>query len=70
MKHAPNIDMVAPLDVEDQMRILTQRPETQPWKVQFMSASGEAGTWMTADMAVCPLQFINEAKRSFGSIFA
>ena len=39
MQYAPNIDMVVSLNVEDQVRIFLQRPETQSRKVQSM---GEA----------------------------
>lgn len=70
MQYAPNIDVVVPLNVEDQMRIFLQRPETQSGKVQFVSISGEASAWMTADMTICLLQRINEAESGFRGIFA
>lgn len=67
MKNAPNINVVILFDVEDQMWILLQRPETQTRKVQFMGVPGEAGALMTADMAVCPLQRINELSAASGA---
>jgi hypothetical protein len=70
MKYAPNIHVVVSFDIEDQVRIFLQWPETQSGKVQFMGISGEASARVTTDVAICPLQRINEAESSFRRILA
>ena len=52
MQHAPDVDVVASLDVEDQMRVARQRPEAQTGEVQLVCVAGRASGGMESDVDV------------------
>ena len=60
MQHAPDVDVIATLDVEDEMRIARQRPESQIGKVQLVGIAGRPGGWMAADVRVGLFQGFDE----------
>ena len=70
MKDAPDINVIAAFDIEDQVRVLLQRPESQIRQVEFMGVPRRSRAGMPADVAVRALQSINEAKRSVWGILA
>src|SRR6185312_5000565 len=62
--------MIAPLQIEHQVRILLQCPEAQTRKTQLNGVARRTGLWMAADMAICLLQGVNKAQSSLWRIFA
>jgi hypothetical protein len=52
VEHAPDIDVIAPLHVENQVRILFQTPATQTGKVQFTGIASRAGIRMAPALAL------------------
>ena len=62
MQHAPDVDAIGALDVEDQVWIARQRPEEQTGKVQVVRLAGRPAGRMTANVGVCLLQGFDEAQ--------
>lgn len=61
-QHAHDIDVVRALDVEDEMRIPGQRPHTQPRQVEFVRIPWRSRGGIATDVAVGPLQRVDEAQ--------
>lgn len=66
MQHAPDIDVVSPLDIEHQIGITLNRPAPEAWQVQLITIAHRAGGGMTSDVQEGPLQHID--KRQCGQL--
>jgi Glutathione S-transferase, C-terminal domain len=69
LQHTPDIDMVRVLDVEDEIGIARQRPESQSGQIQLMGVTRRAGRRMSADVHIGTLQGVDEAQRGSLSVF-
>lgn len=50
MEHPPDIDMVGPFNVEDQIRITLQGPETESGQIQFVRVALRPAARMAAEV--------------------
>ncbi len=62
VQHAPDVDVVRALDMEDDVRVATEWPGAQSRQVQFMAVARRAAPGMTADVRVGGLQRIDETE--------
>ena len=69
MQHAPDIDVIDALNVEDKVRISLDRPEAQAAQVQFVGVSRRTRGRMAADMSVGAFQGSDEAERRLRGSF-
>ena len=60
MQHTPDIDFVLPLDIEDQIREISGRPQAQAGNVQLMCIAGRADCRLVADLSVGVFQRVDE----------
>lgn len=63
VQHAPDVDVVAARDVEDQVWMVRERPGPQTGEIQLMRVAQRADCWMSTDLFESVLQFIDEADR-------
>lgn len=63
VQHAPDIDVIGALNVEDKVRISLDRPEAQAAQVQFVGVPRRTGGRMAADTSVGAFQAGDEAER-------
>lgn len=63
IQHAPDVDVVGPFDVENQMGIPRQRLAAQTRQVQFVRVAGRAACGAAADVAVGLFQGVDESER-------
>lgn len=68
MKHAPNVYVIKPLNVKDEMRVARQRPSSKTREIQLVSITGRARGGMPADVNVCLLQGIDQPQGRLLSI--
>ena len=64
MKHAPNVDLIVPLDMEDQVGEPAQRRASKFRQIQFVRISRRSARGITCDMPVGALKGIDEIKRA------
>ena len=63
MQHAPDVDVIVALNMEDEIRITGQRPVAQARQVQLMGVAGCTRGGMASDVNVGLLQRFDEAQR-------
>jgi len=66
MQYPPYIDMLFVLEIEDHIRIVWNRPESQIREIQFVRIARRPRGRMATDMEVGFLHGINEAKSGIG----
>lgn len=62
MQDTPNIDMVVTLQIENNVRIIWNQPESQVRQAQLVCIAWRTRRRIATDMAVSPLQCIDEAQ--------
>lgn len=70
MQYTPDIDVAGQIDVEDEMRIAMQRPETQARQIQFMGVARRANGRLAGKLAIGMFQRRDEAERNLPARFA
>ncbi len=60
MKHAPDVDVLVALDVEDEVRIAPQRPKAQIGKPELMRIARRPRRWLTCDVGVGFFERVNK----------
>ena len=63
MQQPPDIDMIFPIDVEDQVKEMFQRPATHAGQLEFKRVAGRTAFGMMRDMPVCLFKGIDETQR-------
>ena len=69
MQHAPYIDVVIDLDVEEEMRKTAQRPAAQSRQIKQGSVSGRAAGRVAAEMSKGGFECVDEAQCQFDTTF-
>ncbi len=70
MQHAPEVDVAALLDVEEQIGVGGQRPASQTGQIEFMRMAWRTAGRVTADVAESLFQGIDETKRGLHGALA
>jgi len=70
VQHAPHINVAWMLDVEQQVRIVRQRPDTQTRQIQFVRVARRPAGRMATDVRIGLLQRVNECQCRLFSPFA
>ena len=69
VQYAPDIDVIALLNIEDEIRVALQHAATQPRKRKLMGRSRRPGGGMICDHAVRDAQRFHEGQGDFGAGF-
>lgn len=64
MEHSPNIDMAGPFNIEDQIRITLQGPETESGQIQLARVALGPAARMAAEVIESQFQRPNESQSS------
>ena len=70
MQHAPDIDVICPFNVEDEIRKAPQASAAYPRKRELMPVTRRAGAGMDGDAPIGRLQSIDEPQCRIGSGFS
>ena len=63
MQHPPDLDMIFPLDVEDQVGEMSHRPATDAGQFEFERMAGGTPFGMMGDMPECLFDGVDKAQR-------
>lgn len=60
VKHAPDVNVLVALDVEDKVRVAPKWPESQVCKPELVCVARRPGRWLTCDVGVGLLELVDE----------
>lgn len=69
MQYPPNIDVIIPYNIENEVWIALEGPEPQAWQVKFVGVALRPCRRVVADVCVGILQCLNEPRRGLFSPF-